>query len=448
MGEISNFGFQIYRLREAQENCEFLLYDVDNKSYYQYSYRRGIDMMVMLIEKILDMSLKTYMIQENYLDKDSKSIEYQTLLKTWIREDIKIIDNISYKPIDDMLYNEDGKLYFNTYQKSDLLKKELKASTNDFDHIHKIILNLCDNDEKGYKYLVKWLAWQIQNPLQRLATSIVFQGQQGSGKTLFCNYILKPIFDKNFIEINQGDLNAEYSEYIMGKQIIVANEVIYNEKKISSSERLKNLVSDDFVNIRRKYKDSLYLRNYSQWIFTSNNQVPIRIEAKDRRFSVFKSKTLENGVQFFQNFDKVKEEEVEAFLYYLKNIPVILNEINYPYKNKAKADIIEASLNSVELFIHTIQENGGMDSLNSEYEEDGTGWKNYLYLIHKKENSYIKLDCFYKLYQKFCNHAGIKNQFGRNGFTSMLKHLTYTITIIKDGENKSHRVMKLEGIEQ
>lgn len=446
MGIINDFGFEIYRLKQAQDNCEFLLYDVDNKKYYQYSFNRGKQMLKMLIEKISKSSLLTYMKKNNHLDFDAKNQEAQNLFNDWILEDIQMIDNINYKPIDNKIFEDDNAtVYFNTYQKSELLKLDVSKYKGDFPYIKAVLMNLVAQDEKAYIYLTKWLAWQIQKPLERLATSIVFKGAQGSGKTLCCNYILKPIFETNFLEIGQSDINKEFNEYIMGKQLIIANEVIYNEKRLAASEKLKNYVSDDFVNINRKYRDGLFVRNYSQWIFTSNNQVPIRIEKNDRRFSVFVSKKLDEGVEFFQEFILHIEEERKHFLNYLQNLDVVLKEINYPYVNAAKKDIIEASLNSVELFFETVEEAGGIDALNKDYMGDDSGWFNDNGFMSTKNYDYVKLENLYKLYQRFCWHAGIKNTFGRNGFSSMLKHLQYHITVIKDDNSKSHRVMQIGG---
>lgn len=440
--EIESFGFKILRLMQAQENCEFLLVNTDNNKYYQFSMKRGREVLKLMIEKILNCELIMYMKKQELISRDAKSAEAMFLFNQWINKEIIIIDNLNYKPTLEEIYTEGENKYYNIYKRSLLLKEELKTDLKEFPFIKKLLLNIVSNDEKGYLYLIKWLAWQIQNPQKRLATSIVLQGEQGSGKTLLCNYVFKPIFEKNFIEISQSDVQGEYGEYLMGKQLIVANEVLYNERKVNASEKLKNFVSDDFVNIKRKYKDSLYMQNYAHWIFTSNNQIPIKIEKGDRRFSVFKSKKLKDGVNFFLEFEKNINEELKVFVKYLKTIEVELKEVNYPYMNIAKKDIIEASLNSVELFLETAKEQGGLDVINKELDEYNET-NSLLYFITKKQFTYIKLDSLYKLYQRFCNYNGIKNQYGRNGFTSQLKHLNYNVSIIKDDFEKSHRVMKL-----
>lgn len=443
MGVINDFKFKIYRLRQAQESCEFLLYDESTKIMYQYSYKRGKDILKQLIEKIINKELIVYMKDEGYLQLDDKQQQCMGLYNRWITEELQFIDNISYKPVDELVFeNEDGQLFFNLYQKSKIFKEDLDEYDLNFPMIKKLIMNLVGNDKKAYDYFIKWIAWKIQNPLERLATSIVFKGEQGSGKTILTDYVLKRYFNKNFIEITQADIQNDYNEYILGKELVVANEVIYNDKHLTSQQSIKKIITDNFITVREKYKSTIYSRNFAQFIFTSNARVPVGVEKTDRRFSIFKSLKLKNGIKFYQDFIKVQEKELRSFLKYLRIVEVRLNEINTPYINKHRKEVIEASLNSVELFFETIYEAGGIEALNKEYENFDDGYRLYVNIINNTKSSYIKIENIYKLYQRFCVHAGIKNVFGRNGFTAMLRHMNYTLSVIKD-DDKSVRVMKL-----
>lgn len=443
MDYIKGFGYLIYRLQQAQEGCEFLLYDVDEEKYYQFSKTRFYDILKLKIEKSLNMSLTTYMIKQELIDFNDPKIDNKCnkIYQSWIREEIILLDNINYKPIDKQIYQEEDNLYYNIYEKPKLYNFSEKG---DFESIKKVIMNLVSNDEQGYLYFCSWLAWQIQNPTKRLATSIIFQGEQGTGKTLLCNHVLRYIFGKNFAEINQSDINKEYNDYIMGKQLIVANEVIYSNSHTSTSDRLKNYVTDKYVSINRKYRDSMNVINYAHWIFTSNNQVPIKIERGDRRYTVFKSKKL--GPEGFELYQKLSmdNDEVKHFLYYLQNLDITFDLVNTPYITSAKEDIIDATSNSVESFINSINEQGGIKQLNNNLQEASLIDAININYLENSNNSYIKLDILYQLYVKYCSYNGFRGKYGRNQFTSLLKHHNKHITVIKDKDNKSHRCMKLE----
>ncbi len=447
MAYIKDFGFQIYRLTMAQDNCEFLIYDEDKKKFYQYSLTRGKSMLQLMFEKIVGLSLLDYIMGQQLIPDDVKNPGKcaNIIYNNWIREEIMILDNINYNPTLPRIYDEDLNTYFNIYNKSQILNADYTNVEPKFPNIKKILNNLVDGDKKAYMYICNWLAWQLQNPQQRLATSIILKGEHGTGKTLLCNYVLRPIFENNYIEVGQSDLSKDYNDYIMGKQLVVANEVIHSDNKLSVPEKLKNYVSDDYVSIQRKYKDSLNVKNYAHWIFISNNQIPIKLTRNDRRYSVFSSKILKNGFQIFLSLKKNQNSEVKGFVKYLMDLRLDFEKVNIPYKNQSRKDLIEASLNSVELFMETIMEAGGLEKLNSEYSAGDNIWHNYLFFLTKPLGEYIKLDGLYNLYLKFCIQAGYRVKYGRNGFTSILKHLNFKISVIKDDDLKSHRCMLLGG---
>ena len=123
-GELSKFGFKIFRLKQANDSSEFLLVDTDKNKWYQYSYRRGLDMLKMNMEKICNMSMRSYMISENYLESSKASTSAVVgIFNEWVLAEITLIDNINYKPTDDELYREDDHTYYNLYRKTELLKR-------------------------------------------------------------------------------------------------------------------------------------------------------------------------------------------------------------------------------------------------------------------------------------------------------------------------------------
>lgn len=450
MGVIRDFGFNIFRLKEATEQSEFLIYDTTMDLYNQFSMRRGKDILMLYIEKITEKKLRNYILDEEYFVEDEKNKltnrVIDSIFTSWINEDLELIDNLNYDPTKPLVFKDNyNRLYFNIYSKPKLLSKDYSDyQSKGFDIIKEIILNLVGHDEKGYNYFISWLAYQLQNPATKLSTSIILQGEQGSGKTLLCQIILREIFEKNFIEISQSQLTSDFNEYILGKQLIVANEVIYNEHKINYSQKLKNYVTDPVVTITRKFKEPINVNNFSHWIFCSNNQLPIKIERGDRRFTVYKSKTLDRGKNIFNKLIMNFDDEINSFVKYLLEFQVDKEYVNYPYMNSAKKDMLEASSNSIELFIDAIESFGGIDGMINEYKQKGFD-SLYINLIQNSQSKYISIDSLYKLYLKFCSEAGVRNTYGRNGFTSMVKHLGLNVSITKE-DNKSVRVVKVGDI--
>lgn len=428
MSVLESFGFKVYRLREVKESDEFLLFDIEKKLYNQYSAKRFYDI---LDSELYENGIDYKEIAVNELSY-SDNIKKISLLKDWVSRECKLIHNLSYQPSDEMIFEEDNKLFFNIYKKSKLLKQE--CSKKEFPHIKRLMLNLVGNNEEEFYYFINWIGWQIQNPLKRLPTSIILQGEQGTGKTQFCELVLKKLFASNFMEIGQTEINNDHNDFILGKQLIVANEVIHNDNKFLVPDKLKRYVTDEYLSINKKYKDTIYCRNFSQWIFVSNNDMPLKIDKGDRRYTIFKSKKLTNGFELIGNLINNLQEELEGFVYYIKNLNIDYDYVSTPLMNEAKKDLIKLSQNSVEEFIDFIREIGGFDNyvMNVNFESTPKGLC-------------LPTQVIYEIYCRFCVENGITHKFTRRNFTMQLKKAGLIDDIVRINE-KTTRVILLEGI--
>lgn len=438
MGYLEGFKYKIFRLQELKESDEFLLYHTERKHYHQFNYKRLIEILI----KKLSKEIKLLEFCQDFTNKGydvikKRAIDPKILIfETIVNEEYELIDNLNYKPNDELIFEEDGKFYFNTYKKSKLLSENMKDRDIKFPLIKKLIDNLVSNNEKESEYLIKWIAWQIQNPLKRLPTSIILQGEPGTGKTKFCELVLKPIFENNFCEIGQSDINKEYNDYILGKQLIVANEVIHNDNKYLVPDKLKNYVTDEYLSINRKFKDTIYVRNYSQWIFVTNNQIPLKIERGDRRYSVFQSKKLLNGRNLIKSLIEKHDIEIRNFIHYLKTLEVNYDEIDSPIENEAKEDLIKASYNSVQEFYHYIIDDlGGIDKISENFNVD-------INILNKLDKNFIITNDLFKVYCLYCQDVGYSPS-SKTHFTRTLKQFNLRSETQRI-EGKTQRVLVIQ----
>jgi len=431
MSVLDNLGFKIFRLMEVKEQDEFLLYDKNTQKFNQFSQKRLISMLdYLFFERGID--YKDIAVSKlSYSDK----VKNTQILSDWIKNESKIIDNLGYLPKNELFFTENDKILFNLYRKSALLSK--KCNQGEFKNIKKLILNLVGGNKKEYDYFINWIGWQIQNPLHRLPTSIILQGEHGTGKTKFCELILKNIFGSNFCEIGQSDINKEYNDFILGKQLIVANEVIHNDNKLLVPDKLKNFVTDQYISINRKFKDTVYMKNYSQWIFVTNNDMPLKIERGDRRYTIFKSKKLKNGTQLIDDLLDNLEQELEHFVAYLFSLDIEFKYVSKPIMNEAKEDLIKLSQNSVEEFMDYIKVMGGIDLFAKKF-----NFSNEHLIINIEEGFGVPTNVFYELYVKYCSQAGITHKFTRRGFTIQLKRLGFGSKVAKLNE-ESIRIIQI-----
>ncbi len=415
--------YEVYYLEDEKPENNHLLYFTNKDYFVQKSEcevilnifydckEKGIDLIKELnldsiFDKWEDFSFKKQMaiIQD----------QVRRLLQQQNR--IKKVFNIGYEPSERKFIPQDNKHYFNTYKKSEKWDYYKKESKKHFPNIKELMLNLCNKNTEYYNWFCKWLAWQIQNPKEKLPTAVILQGRQGSGKGTFKDLILDNIFGQNCQEINQTHLESSFNEYLLGKQIIVANEVMHNENRQTLPNVLKNLVTDKMITISRKFRKEIVGVNYTHWIFCTNSDNPIKIEEDDRRYSVFYSEKIRKGLA--KDIRENIEYEVKDFICYLKDLDVKFEEVSEPIMTEAKEEIIELNKDSVQKFQEFMQQFNDLNEAflsiyghNQEYHINDSFGDGEQYILTEK---------IYLLYEKWCEKYKERGVYAKQNFGKRL----------------------------
>jgi hypothetical protein len=231
MGYLEGLKFRLFRLKQESGSKEFLFYDVDNNIYNQYSKDRVIDYIKLeLKSKYGDVKklLQEIMNSSTYFNVENET-NLNKIISYLIETESELLDGISYKPVDELIFIEEGRKYFNKYCKSNYLLNIEKG--HKFPNIKRLVMNLCGNDKGFYDYFNKWLSWIIFNPTKKLPTAIIFKGDKGTGKSKFAELVLMNIFKSNYNGVTQNMINSEFNGYIVARQLICAEEVIHDEIK-------------------------------------------------------------------------------------------------------------------------------------------------------------------------------------------------------------------------
>jgi hypothetical protein len=142
---------------------------------------------------------------------------------------------------------------------------------------------ICDGERVVYDWILSWIATIVQRVGKRTETAIILQGDEGIGKNVFTNCIaelLRGYFIPNLSDI--GLLVWSFNEIIRGKVLVVVNEMENATKKMS--EKLRSLITEETVVIKQKYVKSQVDKNITNFIFVTNNTVPVRLGPTDRRY--------------------------------------------------------------------------------------------------------------------------------------------------------------------
>ena len=105
-------------------------------------------------------------------------------------------------------------------------------------------------DERGY--LIKWLAWQYQKPLEKPHTGIYLYGPQGTGKGTIAN-VLEAVFGSSAVMriADQSKLGSMSNVDIWSRTLLVVEEVEVSIKdKLANT--IKSFMGNDYVDADRK----------------------------------------------------------------------------------------------------------------------------------------------------------------------------------------------------
>lgn len=172
---------------------------------------------------------------------------------------------------------------------------------------------------EGWEWLLKWLAYPIQNPGAKMFTAVlVWSVEQGTGKS-FIGDVMRDIYGANSKVITSAELHDESFVWLRNKQFILGEEVS-QRRSIADSGILKNIITNDTVTVNEKYVPTYDLPNCANLMFTSNKSDAIIMDQTDRRFFVGKL-DKKRPLSFWKQLDRWRKKEggPAAFMWYLQN---------------------------------------------------------------------------------------------------------------------------------
>lgn len=138
-------------------------------------------------------------------------------------------------------------------------------------------------------WLLAWLRAKMMHPnVKTQVVPIIISRAQGSGKTTFAEVICKGLFGKdNILVTDQYDsgarFNADYAD-----ALIVCQEEKEETDKRNPAGALKSRATATTIRKEQKGVDPIYQESYTDFIMTTNKDVPIKFDGREdqRRFMI------------------------------------------------------------------------------------------------------------------------------------------------------------------
>jgi hypothetical protein len=135
-------------------------------------------------------------------------------------------------------------------------------------HIEEVIAN--GNTEYA-DYVIRWIAWAIQNPAAPAEVALVLIGEKGVGKGTLVR-LLERIFGAHAFQVTSRDeVIGKFNGHLENCVLFVADEAYWGGDKRCVG-RLQGLITEPRLPIERKGFDLIWVLNYGPTQITTYSQ--------------------------------------------------------------------------------------------------------------------------------------------------------------------------------
>ncbi|MEY5099218.1 MAG: primase TraC [Pseudomonadota bacterium] len=204
-------------------------------------------------------------------------------------------------------------------------------------HVH----NLCQEDEQLMHWVLAWLAYPLQHPGAKMRTALVLHGRtEGTGKSML-GQIMRRLYGRYATSVGQAELQRDFNDWLSAKLLVVCEEVVSRQDRAHHQGMLQALITQPTVQINTKNMPIREEANLAQFIFFSNQQTPLILNPRDRRYTVIRVEQ-EHPPEYFQALQaELDNGGAEAFLGYLQAYPLDgFNEFTRPFENRDRLHLI------------------------------------------------------------------------------------------------------------
>ena len=212
-----------------------------------------------------------------------------------------------YKKMDFIPTSEKSDEIYNTFQGfdySDYKNVEYQENTELIELFKKTISTLVDHNEDCIDYVLKYFAHLFQYPEERPNVSLVFVSLEGYGKDTLID-CLQVLLGNEYLyrTAKIDDIFGSFNTALKNKLIIQINELA-GKDGFENKDKLKDLITQQTVNINEKNKPQYNQTNYSRIIICTNRFNSIEISPTDRRFFVAEADRIKPPKSHFTKFHK------------------------------------------------------------------------------------------------------------------------------------------------
>ena len=216
-----------------------------------------------------------------------------------------------------------------------------------------LLMYMCEGESDPlplYNFIVRWLAYPLQNPGAKMKTTIVVHGPQGTGKNLFFETVMA-IYGRYGRVIDQNSLEDKFNDWASAKLFLIADETVARQELFHVKNKLKSFVTGDWIRINPKGAAAYDEKNHANMVFLSNERMPTVLEEDDRRHAIVWTPAKLKKSFYDEVVAELKNGGRAALHHYLLQVEMgDFDEHAKPPMTEAKRELIDLSRDSIDRF--------------------------------------------------------------------------------------------------
>lgn len=265
---------------------------------------------------------------------------------------------------------EETPYYVNMYRKTDYMLNSKEAPELTYGTAaqladvvpltYKLIHHMLGSGAAETEHFINWLAY-IYQTRRKSMTAWIFTGVPGTGKGLFANKILKPLFGHAHVPMKSlENIEEQFNLYMRSALFLVVDEFRMTDAhggSLRMADKLKNQITEPTMTIRAMRANQIELPSYTNFIFLTNRPDAVKIEPGDRRYNVSprqETKLEEALPEVIAGIDDL-ENELHTFAGALQAFNVDKRMARTCMNNAAKDEMRTVTMSVFEEFCEALQ---------------------------------------------------------------------------------------------
>jgi hypothetical protein len=271
--------------------------------------------------RIIDKSVQLLTKADLNLMYDNLYYNNTPFIQRWISDpDMRTYRKIEFCPMKELEPD-----VFNLFQGFSIEPVE-----GDISAVHQVLHIISDNNPIVFDYIEKLMAWTMQKPYEKSGVCLIIQSpEEGAGKDTYFDLIGR-ICGEYFMNTVSAE-NTIFSRFNGSwkqKLLVKMEELNFMETK-KYVDQFKSIITADTITFEEKGRDPLTLSNFTTFVGTTNNEVPVVIGNKDRRFALFRASPERVGdIEFWNTIQPILHSKETAQAYYHHLLHVDLTDFN------------------------------------------------------------------------------------------------------------------------